>query len=458
MSQTDTILLDTEIHFPDGVYSDVRLERVAKWELTIRDGELEAIVPAVEVGALLRVLKNGSWYYAYTTELDHIDAKLKEMAANEALGAGQNQGVEDILEAHQASHRQFDSARIDHIDVQQKRHELCCRLDLLDHPHIQSWTAHWSDVHRDRRFLSSKGADVSHDYQECGFSYRFAMAHGDETFTESFRKGANHFQELVDNREAYTKEMVAYLAKCARFLLSAEPVVPGHYPVILAPPATGVFAHESFGHKSEADFMLGDPEALAAWATGSKVGSELLSLVDDGSLSGSGYVPYDDEGQPNKKVYLIKDGRLTGRLHSATTAKALKEPLTGNARALSFRFEPIVRMRTTYIEPGESSLEELLSTIQDGYFIETIRHGSGMSTFTIAPSLAWRIRDGKIAEPARVAVITGSVFETLGLIDGVTKESRIDCIVGGGCGKFEQVPLAVGFGGPYVRVSKMQVA
>lgn len=458
MNTTDNILLNTKVRFPPGVYADVRIERVAKWELTIRDGELEAVVPAVEVGALLRVLKNGSWYYSYTTELENIDAKLDEMSQNEALGVGQNQGVEDLLEPHQASHRQFDEVRVDQISIHRKRDELCSRLHLLEHPNIQSWTAHWSDVHRDRRFLSSKGADVSHDYQECGLSYRFSMAHKEETFTESFRRGSNHFQDLVDHRDTYTEQMVAYIDRCARFLKSAQPVVPGHYPVILAPPATGVFAHESFGHKSEADFMLGDPAALEAWATGSKVGSELLSLVDDGALYGSGYVPYDDEGQPSKKVYLIKDGRLTGRLHSASTAKALGELTTGNARALSFRFEPIVRMRTTYIEPGESSLEELLSTIDDGYFIETIRHGSGMSTFTIAPSLAWRIRDGKIAEPARVAVITGTVFETLGLIDGVTKESRIDCIIGGGCGKFEQVPLAVGFGGPYVRVSKMQVA
>jgi TldD protein len=436
----------------------VRIERVAKWDLTIRDGELEAVVPELEMGAMLRVLKDGSWYYSFTTDLDLIDEKLAEMATAEALGAGQNLGVEELLEAHQASHRSFDEERVDRIDIQTKRDELCSRLHLLEHPCIQSWSAQWIDVHRDRRFLSSKGADISHDYQECGFIYRFSMVHGDEVFAESFRRGSNYFQELIEHSSKHTEELAEYLDKCERFLKASQPVTAGHYPVILAPPATGVFAHESFGHKSEADFMLGDPAALEAWKTGSRVGSDLLSLVDDGAPFGSGYVPYDDEGQPSKKVYLIKEGRLTGRLHSASTAKALGESITGNARALSFRFEPIVRMRTTYIEPGESSLDELVASIDDGYFIESIIHGSGMSTFTIAPSLAWRIRDGVIAEPVRIAVITGSVFETLGLIDGVSRDSRIDFMVGGGCGKFEQMPLAVGFGGPYVRISKMQVA
>lgn len=332
MDTTGKSINTIQVRFPEGVYADVRIERVAKWDLTIRDGELEAVVPELEMGALLRVLNKGSWYYAYTTELDSIDEKLAEMAKNDALGAGQNIGVEDILEAHQASHRSFDQERVDQISIHRKRDELCSRLELLEHPSIQSWSAQWIDVHRDRRFLSSKGADISHDYQECGFIYRFSMVHGDETFPEAFRRGSNLFQDLLDNSGRHTEEMAIYLDKCERFLKGAQPVRAGYYPVILAPPATGVFAHESFGHKSEADFMLGDPAALDAWAKGSRVGSELLSLVDDGAPYGSGYVPYDDEGQPNKKVYLIKDGQLAGRLHSATTAKALGESITGKDR------------------------------------------------------------------------------------------------------------------------------
>lgn len=80
-----------------------------------------------------------------------------------------------------------------------------------------------------------------------------------------------------------------------------------------------------------------------------------------------------------------------------------------------------------------------------------------MSTFTIAPTLCYEIADGKLGDPVRIAVITGNVFETLSLVDGLSDEKEIFSFVTGGCGKMEQSPLNVGFGGPYVRISKMRV-
>ncbi|MBO4916025.1 MAG: TldD/PmbA family protein, partial [Oscillospiraceae bacterium] len=221
--------------------------------------------------------------------------------------------------------------------------------------------------------------------------------------------------------------------------------------------AAGVFAHESFGHKSESDFMLSDETMKEEWQLGKTVASPILSIVDYGGVSGTGYVPFDDEGTRAQKTYLIKNGALTGRLHSALTAAALDEGLTGNARAINCMFEPIVRMTSTYLEGGELSFDELIAPIEKGYYIKTIKHGSGMSTFTIAPSLAYEIVNGKLGRPAQISVISGSVFETLGLIDGLTKEVEMLSFVTGGCGKMEQMNLPVGFGGPYVRVSKMNV-
>lgn len=218
-----------------------------------------------------------------------------------------------------------------------------------------------------------------------------------------------------------------------------------------------MFAHESFGHKSEADFMLGDETMKKEWEIGKKVGSEQLSILESGTFAGCGYVPYDDEGTKATKTYLIKNGVLTGRLHSAETAAALGENVTGNARAISTEYEPIVRMTTTVIEGGNKTFEELLAGVKRGYFIKTIKHGSGMSVFTIAPNIAYEIENGKIGRPVKISVISGDVFRTLNLIDGLTEKSEILCFVTGGCGKMEQHPLPVGFGAPYVSVSEMKV-
>ena len=238
---------------------------------------------------------------------------------------------------------------------------------------------------------------------------------------------------------------------------NSVPVEPGKYPVVLSPEAAGVFAHESFGHKSESDFMLSDESMREEWKLGKVVGSPILSIAECGAEPGSGYVPYDDEGTRARKNYLIKDGVLAGRLHNTQTAAVLGEEPTGNARAIDCTFEPIVRMTTTYIEGGDLDFDQLIAPIKKGYFIKSIRHGSGMSTFTIAPALAYEIVDGKIGKPTQISVLTGSVFETLGLIDGLTRDVHLLSFVTGGCGKMEQAGLPVGFGGPYVRVSSMNV-
>jgi TldD protein len=114
-------------------------------------------------------------------------------------------------------------------------------------------------------------------------------------------------------------------------------------------------------------------------------------------------------------------------------------------------------MTTTYIDKGDLDFDALLAPIREGILVKTIKHGSGMSTFTLAPSLAYMIRDGKVAEPVRVSVITGNVFKTLGEIDGLTDKVELISFVRGGCGKMEQYPLPVGFGGPWVRVRALNV-
>jgi TldD protein len=449
---------DVEIVFPEGVYADVRLERTIDHRITLRDGSLDDVLTRAEAGALLRVMKDGRWYYASTTDLAAIDALLAELAASTALAAGGLPDVDQLMEIHQADERVFLDEPVDAVPLQDKLALLRRYTALLGREDIRTWSGRWMDQRRERRFLSSKGADVRHDYQEAGVILGFNICHDEETLEEGFSHAGHRYSEVSTAADAECQKLSAYLDRCAEFVAHAGSVVPGKYTVILSPKVAGVFAHESFGHKSEADFMLGDPAMLEEWQIGTPVGSELLSIVDDGAVMGSGYSPFDDEGQRSSRTDLIRNGRLTGRLHAAHTAAALDESCTGNARAMSFRFEPIVRMTTTWIEAGELTREALFSGVDNGIFVETYKHGSGMSTFTIAPSLAWRIQDGKIAEPVRVAVLTGNVFETLGEIDGLSDTVEMPFLLGGGCGKFEQWPLSVGFGGPYVRVRKMNVA
>ena len=199
--------------------------------------------------------------------------------------------------------------------------------------------------------------------------------------------------------------------------------------------------------------MIGDETMMNAWAIGSVVGSENLNIMERGDCEGNGYVPFDDEGTRARLNYIIQNGCLSGRLHSSVTAASLHENLTGNARAVNFEFEPIVRMTNTYIGGGTLTFEELIKPVRNGLFIEDLHHGSGMTTFTIAPHRAYRIRDGAIAEPVQISVISGNVMETLHHIDGFSRDVEFFSFAMGGCGKMEQFPLRVAFGGPYIRVN-----
>lgn len=443
------------IQFRHGFYADVRTEDRSRTTITYKSGALEEMKTRVERRAFIRVYDGKMWYYSSVTDLAHLQKTLDGLYDAATPNADiQNDPVVRRFERNRDTLLSFADSSVRDIPSKDKQALLLSYLPLLSE---DSCVTMPRGTYLDRnslfRFRSSLGADITYDYQTCGLSFSCDMTEGEKKFSGHWQKGATRFDEL----KGLDDEIRAAMAEQTAFMRNSVPVTPGKYPVVLSPEAAGVFAHESFGHKSESDFMLSDETMRDEWQLGKTVGSPILSIAECGSVPGCGYVPYDDEGTKARKNYLIKDGKLVGRLHNAQTAAVLDEPTTGNARAIDCTFEPIVRMTTTYIEGGDMDFDELIAPIKKGYFIKTIKHGSGMSTFTIAPNLAYEITDGKLGRPVQISVITGSVFETLGLIDGLTRDVKLLSFVTGGCGKMEQMGLPVGFGGPYVRVSSMNV-
>ena len=443
------------IQFRSGFYADVRVEDRSRTVISYKAGALEEMRSRREKQAFLRVYDGKMWYYASTTNTDSLQKTLDGLYA----AAEENPNIlEDPVVRRFEKNRDevmtFTDCSVRDIPLSEKQALLLSYLPILtEESCVVLPTGTYLDRNSMFHFVSSLGADITYDYQTCGLSFGFSMAEGEKQFQGSWQKGGTRFDEMA----AIGDELRAAVKEQAAFMRNSVPVEAGKYPVVLSPMAAGVFAHESFGHKSESDFMLSDESMKNEWQLGKTVGSPILSIAECGSVQGTGFVPYDDEGTRARKNYLIKNGVLAGRLHSAMTAAALDEELTGNARAIDCTFEPIVRMTTTYIEGRDLDFDQLIAAIEKGYYIKTISHGSGMSTFTIAPSVAYEIVNGKLGRPVQISVISGSVFETLGLIDGLTKDVELLSFVTGGCGKMEQMGLPVGFGGPYVRVSTMNV-
>ena len=443
------------IRFREGFYADIRIEDRSRTTISYKAGALEEMKERLEKQAFLRVYDGKLWYYASVTDVGHLQDTLDGLyAAATADPAILEDPVVRRFERNRDELMSFEKCSVRGVPLSEKQDLLSSYLPILtEDPCVAMPLGAYVDRSSVFRFMSSLGADITYDYQTCGLSFAVSMAEDGKSFNSHYQKGATRFDELCGLEE----ELREAMRERARFLRGSVPVEAGRYPVVLSPEAAGVFAHESFGHKSESDFMLSDETMKEEWKLGTTVGSPILSIAEYGGIPGSGFVPYDDEGTKARRNHLIRGGVLAGRLHSAQTAAALGEGLTGNARAVSCDYEPIVRMTTTYIEGGDLDFDELIAPIEKGYFIKTINHGSGMSTFTIAPNLAYEITNGKIGRPVQISVISGSVFETLGLIDGLTKDVQLLSFVTGGCGKMEQMNLPVGFGGPFVRVSEMNV-
>lgn len=443
------------INFKKDFYADVRIEDRFSTDVRFLNGKLSESKERLEKRAFLRVYDGKMWYYSSTTDTEHIQKALDELyEVAESNPDIENDPVVKRFERNKDHLRSFKDNSVRNISISEKTELLKSLAPVTSMEECMSMPiGKYLDRNSLYEFKSSLGADISYDYQTCGVVLFCDMVEGEKKFSAMWQEGDTDFNSLKTKTESAESEFKEQV----EFMRNSVPVEEGDYPVVLSPLAAGIFAHESFGHKSESDFMLSDESMKKEWELGKQIGSPILTISECGEIPGTGYTPYDDDGTKARKNYLIKDGMLAGRLHSAVTAAALEEGVTGNARAVDCTYEPLVRMTTTYIEAGNESFESLIAPIKKGYYIKTIKHGSGMSTFTIAPSVSYEITDGKLGRPVQISVITGNVFETLGLIDGLSDTIELKSFVSGGCGKMEQFPLPVGFGGPYVRVSKIKV-
>ncbi|HEV8337519.1 MAG TPA: TldD/PmbA family protein [Candidatus Polarisedimenticolia bacterium] len=247
--------------------------------------------------------------------------------------------------------------------------------------------------------------------------------------------------ELFD--EHPPEEVGREAARIALVQLSARPAPAGTFTVVLSSKAGGTMVHEACGHGLEADFA---EKSLSIYAgkLGERVASDLITVVDDGTLPNRrGSTGMDDEGIPSSRVLLIEKGILKSYLHSRRTARKLGQAPTGNGRRESYRYLPIPRMRNTLIVPGETPPEEIVSGVEEGIFVCQMGGGevdiaSGNFIFNVGE--AYMIRNGKIAEPIRDATLIGNGPEVLGSIDAVGSDLGYGV---GTCGKDGQrVPVA----------------
>ena len=438
-------------------YTEIRLERTWSSTVAFRGRRLEAATASEDQGGFVRVLApGGGWGVASFTSLDRLDAMVQR-AAELSRAVRVTPPIRLAEVAPQRAEAILDlDGDVRGIAIAEKKRLLEGyngeMLAVSDR--IVDTSAVYRDEVSEYWYVNSEGTALHELRPEVTLSGS-ALARRDGTIERGLesiglRRGWHAAQDKASGfREA---------AERAVQLLDAPMVTGGTYPVILDPELAGVFIHEAFGHLSEADFVYENPQARAMMTLGRRFGRPVLNVGDNGAAPGlRGTLPFDDEGTPTQDTRLIEQGILVGRLHSRETAATMGERPTGNARAISFRHPPIVRMTNTYIANGRGTFDDLIRDVRLGVYACGAFGGQTLlENFSFTAAYGRMIRNGQVAELVKDVVLAGNLFQTLERIEHIAGDFRWNQM-GGGCGKGGQAPLPVTEGAPHVRIEEALV-
>ncbi len=435
-------------------FAEIRLTQGVGQSISLAMDQVDSISSGEVVGGSVRVLKNGSWGFVTFNDLSNIESFVKSAMDCASLSPSGKSGVAK----YSASVKNFSTPFVEDlksISFEEKFEIISKYNDIIKNsPKIQTTKSIYRESTGKYIYLNSEGTQLSYDRMHCGISLTAVAKDG--TIIQPLHDSISGYGgfEIVRHREAMAERVI----KIAIDMLEAEPLAGGVYNIIADPRLSGVFIHEAFGHLSEADFVYENESMRKQMVLGREFALPDFTVVDDGGIESlSGYIPFDDEGIAPQKTYLIKNGILTGRLHSRETAFKMNEETTGNGRAIGVMRQPIVRMTNTYIENGPYQKDDLFAAMDDGiYALDVIGGQTNLEMFTFTAGYGYRVKNGKLGKMFRDVVLSGNVFTTLKNISMIANDRQMFGGLGG-CGKGGQSPLPVSYGGPHVFIKDVLI-
>ncbi len=431
-------------------YVDIRVNESLNNVVVMKDGKIQEIRSGNDFGGCVRVLKDGSWGFTFTTQM----SKLDDMAESALKLAKSLESQVKLADIDTTTDKVKSKAKLkpSNVSLDEKKEvmvdaEKAARLDG-----IVSTTVNYMDMEGQNLFLSSEGTSLQvEESRVVLFLNAVAASEGVMQFGHKSTGGVAGF-EVLKNEDMEKFGRTA--ASKALRLLKAKSPPSGRFPVVMDCELTGVFIHEALGHAAEADLILQNDSILKG-KLNSQIGSEKVTIIDDASMDAFGYYPYDSEGVKTSQNILVKNGILKSLLSSRETASQLGIVPSGNARS-SVGEQPIVRMSNTYLKPGNLKRSEIFEDLQEGIYLKGSRGGqvdTGKGIFQFNAAESFMIKDGEISETLRDVSLSGNILEMLMKVDGIGSDFKMGV---GFCGKAGQT-VPVGDGGPHVRVTEATV-
>lgn len=431
---------------PQVDYIDIRAGMSDNTSILMKDGDVDEINTGMGLGARIRVLKNGAWGFAYTTDLSKLnDITDTAIQLSDSLKGDVKLSESDIIK---------DKVEVDvripfkDISIDEKKEIMKEANDAASIDKVNSTTVSYADGESEQIFMNSEGSLIQVKASMLRMALNASATDGQIIqFGHGSLGGVKGYEVIAD---ADIEEFGRKIGEKAVRLLDAKPAPSGKFPVIADPELTGVLIHEALGHAVEGDLILQNDSILKD-RMGESIASEIVNIFDDASRKdGFGYYPYDVEGVKTKPNQLVKDGKLISLLNSRETAAKLGMKSSGNARS-GISDQPIVRMSNTYLQPGDNTFDELIEDISDGIYLKGSRGGqvdTGKGIFQFNAAEGYLIKDGEVSTPLRDVSLSGNILETLKNIDAIGNDFKLSA---GFCGKGGQT-APVGDGGPHTRI------
>lgn len=441
---------------PTGVdYSEIRHHELRKTRMVMIDGNLVANAQSSEGGLSSRAFNKGYWGFASSPNTTAASAERLSNKAVANAGALTRFGTKsevalptDSYVGEHGFNGKEPLSQGDRIDLMQNVNAYCTKK----YPGLKSATIMLHEEAHAKHLRTSNGSDAVNSIDRAAV-YLVMTAEGKngepvELMEALSGKGTLADLDLsMEKLEPVLDELHGHLqAKC-----NAVAPKGGEQTIIIAPPLAGMLAHEAMGHPCEADLVLGG--AVTGQMVGKRVASDLITMVDYANTYNGEelMIPVfaDDEGTEARDVVMIENGIMKDFMTSRETASRLGIASTGNARGYAFNDEPLVRMRNTFIHPGQAKLEEMIAGVENGYYLLKTGNGQADSTteFMFGITLAYEIKNGKLGSAITDTTVSGNAIKMLQTVDAVSDDVYWEC--NGYCGKKQ--PMVVSMGGPALR-------
>jgi TldD protein len=396
-------------------YADVRSVETQTEALAVRGPQVEGVDRSDTAGIGVRVLLNGAWGYAASASLDQADVQRMASVAVEVAKASAQARSKPVELVPEPSHVDSWSGPFQKdpfsVPVEDKIALLISATELMERVQGVRLARGTMDLLRQKVwFASSEGSVIDQSIMQVGAGIEAtALSDGEmqqRSFPASFR---GHFEsggfeviermDLAGNAQRTAEQAVA--------LLTASPCPDTTTTLILDGHQVMLQVHESVGHPTELDRVLGMEAAYAGTSFvgipdlgGFRYGSDLVNITSDATLDGGlGTYGYDDEGVAAQRVDLIKDGILVGFQTSRETAGSIgADRSNGTMRAEGWENFPLIRMTNVSLLPGEGSLEDLMADVDDGVYMETNKSWSiddKRKNFQFGCEIGWEIKNGR---------------------------------------------------------------